>query len=99
VLVRRLISTRAPFLTSRAVWPFLVCGRHSLHIFCVGILLSVLGHLLLGEFFGGFLMQLAVSVVGVAIMIAVAAFMDWFAAQTGSRVRVAETTPAPGGPS
>jgi hypothetical protein len=99
VLVRRLISTRAPFLAGRAVWPFVVCGRHSLHIFCIGILLSVLGHLLLGEFFGGFLMQLVVSVVGVAIMVAIAAFMDWFVAQTGSRVRVAETTAASGGPS
>ena len=99
VLVRRLISSRAPFLAGRAAWPFLACGRHSLHIFCVGILLAVLGHLVLGEFFGGFLMQLAVSAVGVAIMIAVAAFMDWFAAQAGARVRVPEPAPAPGGQS
>jgi hypothetical protein len=42
-------------------------------------------------------MQLAVSAVGVAIMIAVAAFMDWFAAQAGARVRVPEPAPAPGG--
>jgi hypothetical protein len=97
VLVRRLISSRAPFLAGRAAWPFLACGRHSLHIFCVGILLAVLGHLVLSEFFGGFLMQLAVSAVGVAIMIAVAVFMDWFAARAGARVRVPEPAPAPGG--
>ncbi|MGH2395145.1 MAG: OpgC family protein, partial [Candidatus Limnocylindria bacterium] len=79
VLVRRLISPRAPFLAGPVAWPFVICGRHSLHIFCLGILLAVLGHLVLREFFGGRLMQLAVSMIGVAIMVAVAALMDWFA--------------------
>jgi hypothetical protein len=97
VLVRRLISPRAPFLAGRAAWPFVACGRHSLHIFCLGILLSVLGHLVLSEFFGGFFMQLAVSAVGVAVMIAVAAFMDWFAAHTAARGPVAERVPTTGG--
>jgi hypothetical protein len=90
VLVRALVSPRAPFLAGRAAWPFVACGRHSLHIFCLGILLSVLGHLVLGELFGGVLMQLAVSAVGVALMIAVAAFMDWFAAGVGVRDRASE---------
>jgi hypothetical protein len=99
VLVRRLISPRAPFLAGWAAWPFVTCGRHSLHIFCLGILLSVLGHLVLSEFFGGLLMQLAVSAVGVAIMIAVAALMDWFAAQAGTGSRVPEHAPTVGGTS
>jgi hypothetical protein len=93
VLVRHLISPQAAFLNRRAAWPFVACGRHSLHIFCLGILLAVLGHLVLSEFFGGLLMQLAVSALGVAIMIAVAAFMDWFAARTGARGRVVELAP------
>jgi hypothetical protein len=93
VLVRYLISPQAAFLNGRAAWPFVACGRHSLHIFCLGILLAVLGHLVLSEFFGGLLMQLAVSALGVAIMIAVAAFMDWFAARTGARGRVVELAP------
>jgi hypothetical protein len=93
VLVRRLIAPQAAFLTGRAAWPFVACGRHSLHIFCLGILLAVLGHLVLSEFFGVLLMQLAVSALGVAIMIAVAAFMDWFATRTGARERVVEHAP------
>jgi hypothetical protein len=97
VLVRRLISPQAPFLAGPAAWPFVVCGRHSLHIFCLGILLSVLGHLVLREFFGGPLMQLAVSILGVAIMVAVAALMDWFAARTGARGRVPQHAPTAGG--
>jgi hypothetical protein len=96
VLVRRLISPRAPFLAGRAAWPFMTCGRHSLHIFCLSILLSVLGHLVLSEFFGGVLMQLTVSAMGVVIMVAVAALMDWFAARAGAPRRASEHAPTAG---
>jgi hypothetical protein len=61
-----------------------MCGRNSLHIFCLGILLSVLGHLVLNEFFGGIPMQFAVSAAGVAIMISVAALIEWFSAAQGA---------------
>ena len=84
LLVAQLIRPQARFLRSRASWPFLICGRNSLHIFCLGILLSVLGHLVLNEFFGGIPMQLAVSAAGVAIMISVAALMEWFVAAQGA---------------
>jgi hypothetical protein len=54
-------------------------------------LLAVLGHLVLNQFFGGILMQFAVSAAGVAIMIGVAALLEWFAAahdaSGGSAVR------------
>ena len=85
VLIANLVRPQARFLTGSAAWPFLVCGRNSLYIFCLGILLSVLGHLVLNEFFGGIAMQFIVSVVGVAIMIAVAALLEWFAATQGTR--------------
>jgi hypothetical protein len=85
LLVACLIRPQARFLTSSAAWPFLICGRNSLYIFCLGILLSVLGHLVLNEFFGGVAMQFAVSLAGVAIMIAVAALLEWFVAAQGTR--------------
>ncbi len=85
LLVASLIRSQAPFLSSAAAWPFLICGRNSLYIFCLGILLSVLGHLVLNEFFGGLAMQFAVSIAGVVIMIAVAALLEWFAAAQGTR--------------
>jgi hypothetical protein len=78
LLVSRVIHPQARFLASGAARPFVISGRNSLHIFCLGILLSVLGQLVLNEFFGGILMQLAVSAIGIAIMIGVAAFMEWF---------------------
>ena len=78
LLVSRVIHPQARFLASGAARPFVISGRNSLHIFCLGILLSVLGQLVLNEFFGGILMQLAVSAAGIAIMVGVAAFMEWF---------------------
>jgi hypothetical protein len=80
LLVSWLIRPRARFLTSAAAWPFLICGRNSLYIFCLGILLSVLGHMVLNEFFGGVIMQFAVSAAGVGIMIGVAALVEWLGA-------------------
>jgi hypothetical protein len=84
LLVARLIHPQARFLASQAARPFVICGRNSLHIFCLGILLSVLGQLVLNEFFGGIPMQFAVSTAGVAIMIGVAALMEWFATAQGA---------------
>jgi hypothetical protein len=85
LVVANLIPIQARFLTSSAAWPFLVCGRNSLYIFCLGILLSVLGHFVLNEFFGGLAMQFAVSLAGAAIMIAVAALLEWLVAAQGTR--------------
>ena len=83
LLVANLIRPQAQFLTRAAAWPFLVCGRNSLYIFCLGILLSVLGHLVLNEFFGGLPMQFAISIAGIVIMIGVAALLEWFVAAQG----------------
>lgn len=100
LLVARLVAPQARFLAGRVAWPFVICGRHSLHIFCLGILLAVMGHLVLNESFGRVLMQLAVSAVGIGIMIAVAALMEWFAAaRVGAGGRVGERAPLSGGES
>jgi hypothetical protein len=84
LVVSTLITPQARFLTKAIAWPFLICGRNSLYIFCLGILLSVLGHLVLNEWFGGIIMQLAVSAAGVAIMIGVAALLEWLSAAHGA---------------
>jgi len=90
LLVARLIPPQARFLASGIAAPFVMCGRHSLHIFCLGILLSVVGHLIINEHFGGIVLQAAVTAGGIAAMIAVAGLMDWFAVASGAaRVRAA----------
>jgi hypothetical protein len=58
--------------------PAIRCGQHSLEIFCLGIFLSFAGHFMVVEISGRIVMQLAVSVVGVGIMIATAALLTWY---------------------
>ena len=55
-----------------------MCGRNSLPVFCLGILLSVLGHFLLAETDGPLLLQLAVIVVGFGLMIGLAVLITWY---------------------
>ena len=57
-----------------------LCGRHSLEIFCLSIVLSALGHFLMSEITAGFGMQVAVNVVGIATMCLTAAMLDWYRA-------------------
>ena len=97
LLVSRLVHPQARFLATRGAEPFVICGRNSLHIFCLAILLSVLGHLVLNEFFGGTLMQIVVSAAGIGIMISVAALMEWFAAAQRTPGSTAVRAPIPDG--
>jgi hypothetical protein len=78
LVVATVIRSAAPFLASRLAWPLVVCGRHSLHIFCLGILLSVIAHLILSEYGSSTVMQALVTFGGIALMTAVAALMEWF---------------------
>jgi hypothetical protein len=95
VVVVRLMPRDAAFLRSAAAQPVILCGQNSLYIFCLGILLSYLGHLVLVEISHELGVQFLVSAAGCGLMIAVAAFLHWGKTQArnfGSR-------PAPvGGP-
>ena len=95
LIAASLIHPQTRFFRVPAAWPFVICGRNSLYIFCLGILLSVLGHLVLNEFFGGIAMQFAVSAAGVAIMIGVAALLEWFVAAQGTPGGGALRAPTP----
>jgi hypothetical protein len=98
LLVARLIPAQATFLAGRVARPLIKCGQHSLHIFCLGILLATIGRLVLDEFFGGVLLQGVVSAAGVAIMIGTAALMDWFnAGQRPSGPQVLRASATDGG--
>jgi hypothetical protein len=89
------------FLQHRWARPVLRCGQNSLQIFCEGILLSLLAHFVLTEFYRGVMMQLLVTIAGIAIMIATAMLMDWYKAldrrQKGAPPRAPMPTP-PGPP-
>ena len=89
VLVARWVPPRARFMESLPARPLVLCGRHSLEIFCLSILLSALGHFLMSEINAGFTMQIGVNVVGIAAMCLTAAMLDWY--------RMVQRLPAPGG--
>ena len=80
LLVGGMTHPQGRFFDSLAARPFVICGRNSLHIFCLGILLAVFGQVVLNEFFGRWFMQVAVSAAGIAIMVGFAALLEWFAA-------------------
>jgi hypothetical protein len=78
VVVVHLVSADSRFLRWRLARPLILCGQHSLQVFCLGILLSVLGHFALTEWSGGLPMQVAVNAVGFALMIGTAALIAWY---------------------
>jgi hypothetical protein len=78
LLVAHLVKPQASYLAGSMARPFVLCGRHSLHVFCLGILLAVIGRLVVNEYFGGVSMRIATGVIGIAIMIGMASLMDWF---------------------
>jgi len=53
------------------------CGENSLSIYCLGVLLSFLAHIVLVEVSGGLAMQVAVSIAGIALMILAATLLTW----------------------
>ena len=56
----------------------ITCGQHSLHVFCLGILLSVLGRFIVNSVSSSLLMQLVVNIGGLALMVALAQLMSWY---------------------
>jgi hypothetical protein len=63
-------------LTSRWLHPLILCGRHSLPLFCLGVFLSFSAHWILTQYTKGTWEQLAVSAAGMMIMTGVAWLLD-----------------------
>jgi hypothetical protein len=80
LLVATLVPRQARFLGGPAARPLVLCGQQSLEIFCLGILLSALGHFILAEYDSAIVMQLAVNAAGIAAMFLTARMIDWYKA-------------------
>jgi hypothetical protein len=63
-------------LFGKWLYPAVLCGRHSLPLFCIGVFLSFAAHWILTQYTKGVLEQLSVSLLGIAIMIAIAWVLD-----------------------
>jgi hypothetical protein len=58
--------------------PMVLCGQHSLEIFCIGVFLAFAGHFVLAEMVGGAGMHALISLVGIVIMSAAAWVLSWY---------------------
>ena len=67
-----------PGLKSRWLRPLILCGQHSLEIFCLGVFLAFAGHFVLAEVSGSAAMHLLVSVSGILIMWGMAWLISWY---------------------
>jgi hypothetical protein len=77
-LTVRFVRQDSPWLESPLLRPIVLCGQHSLEVFCLGEFLSLGGHFVNVELAAGFWTQLAVSLTGILIMVATAALLDWY---------------------
>ncbi|GGF76884.1 membrane protein [Azorhizobium oxalatiphilum] len=66
------------FLRSKLAKPLILCGQHSLEIFCLGVFLSFGAQIVLAEISGRLLTHVLVSVAGIIAMVAFAALMSWY---------------------
>jgi hypothetical protein len=78
LVVALTVPPQPAFMRSAAARPFLLCGRQSLEVFCLSILLSALAHFVLAEFASSVAMQLAVNMTGILMMILTAKLIDWY---------------------
>ena len=70
--------------------PLILCGQHSLEIFCLGVFLAFAGHFLLAEFSGGAWLHFIISIGGILIMSGAAWLLSWYkqyADKSGSRTK------------
>ena len=74
-----LVRPDAPWLASPWLRPVALAGKFSLHVFCFGIILSLVGHFVLVEISRSLLVQAAVTVIGIAAMIGLASLLAWYA--------------------
>ena len=76
-LAARLIPINAAWLRSTFARPFILCGQHSLPVFCSGIFLSFLARLVM-EDQGGWLVQAGVNLAGSVALVGVGALAAWY---------------------
>lgn len=85
-LVVFLVRIDSLFLRWRAFKPVVLCGQHSLHIFCLGAFLSFAGHFFLTEVNSSRVAQIFVSAFGIATMMTLAVLLTWYRRQESAPV-------------
>src|ERR1700756_736253 len=74
----RFLPNDWPGLKSPWLRPLMLCGQHSLEIFCLGVFLAFAGHFILAEVAGGPALHALISLTGILIMWGMAALISWY---------------------
>jgi hypothetical protein len=75
-VVVRYVPRNSRLLNSSLVRPLVLCGRHSLPLFCIGVFLSFGAHWFLVQYSHSIIAQLGVSAAGMLIMVTIAWLLD-----------------------
>ncbi|MBY0383371.1 MAG: OpgC domain-containing protein [Xanthobacteraceae bacterium] len=82
-LTVRYLPKNWPGLKSPWLRPVILCGQHSLEIFCVGVFLAFGGHFILAETQGGAGLHFFISLSGLVIMSGAAWLFSWYKTEVG----------------
>ena len=77
-LTSRLIGRNAAFFRSRVGWLVVLCGQNSLQVFCLSILLSVLGNVAYTVLGDGLGFQTLVNAAGVGLLLGFGLLLAWY---------------------
>lgn len=77
-LVLQVARRDSAWLRSRPLAPVVLCGRQSLHVFCLGIFLSFAGQTVLVQVNSSLFAQFSVTIIGIAAMIVTARVLNWY---------------------
>jgi hypothetical protein len=77
-ITMRFVPKGSPVLESPWLRPLILCGTHSLEIFCLGVFLAFAGYYVLVESGAGIGLHFLVAFIGILIMTAVAGLNTWY---------------------
>lgn len=86
------IPRDARWLRSSVAVHFERAGRHSLALFCFGVILSLVGTFVLTEMGQDLAAQVAVNVVGIGLLLATALVLEWYKAATAKAPAARQVT-------
>ena len=88
VLVARFVPADWSWLTSLALRGIIRCGENSLEIYCAGVLVALAAAIVLIRVSNGVAAQAAVSIVGIALLVALATLTTWIAQASRKQPRL-----------
>src|SRR5581483_3638322 len=73
-----LIPREWPPLTWWVLRPLIVCGQHSLEVFCLGVALAFAGQAAAVDAPGNAIIRFLIALLGITVMVAVSALLSWY---------------------